>query len=110
MFKKIVLILAIFALAASAGSIPAKVTTFTVNLVQTATVQGQELKAGEYRLTLNGDKLTMMKGKQSVEVPVKVETVETKFDNTAVRYSGTEKMQISEIRVGGTKTRIVFTN
>jgi hypothetical protein len=69
MFKKIVLTLAIFALVASAGSVPAgKATFFTVNLVQPATVQGQELKAGEYRLSLVGDKLTMVKGKQTVEV------------------------------------------
>jgi len=110
-FKKIVLVMAIFALIASAGSVPAgKATKFTVNLVQPATVQGQELKAGEYRLSLVGDKLTMAKGKQSVEVSVKVESVEKKFDNTAVRYSGTEKLQISEIRIGGTKTKLVFSN
>jgi hypothetical protein len=111
MLKKIVLILAIFALVASAGSVPAgKATTFTVNLVQPASVQGQDLKAGEYRLTLVGDKLTMTKGKQSIEVSVKVESSEQKFDNTAVRYTGSEKMQISEIRIGGTKTKLVFAN
>jgi hypothetical protein len=52
----------------------------------------------------------MVKGKQTVEVSVKVESVEQKFDTTAVRYSGTEKMQISEIRIGGTKTKLIFSN
>jgi hypothetical protein len=110
MLKKIVIALAIFALAASAGSIPLKINSFTINLMQPATVQGQELKAGEYRLTINGEKMTFVKGKVTVEVPVKVEQVEQKFDTTSVRYTGTEKMQITEIRVGGTKTKLVFSN
>jgi|SRR5689334_5212671 hypothetical protein len=108
MLKRIVIALAIFALAASAGSVPAKVTSFTVNLMQKATIQGQELKAGEYRVTINGEKASFLKGKQAVEVPVKVETVEQKFDNTAVRYTGTEKVTITEIRVGGSKTKLLF--
>ena len=107
MLKRIVIALAIFALVASAGSVPAK-TSFTVNVMQTATVQGQELKAGEYRVTLIGEKASFVKGKQNVEVPVKIEMVEQKYDNTAVRYSGTEKMTITEIRVGGSKTKLVF--
>ena len=51
----------------------------------------------------------MVNGKQTVEVPVKVETGEKKYDTTAIRYTGTgEKQSISEIRIGGTKTRLVF--
>ena len=60
MLKRIVIALAIFALAASAGSVPAKVTSFTVNLMQKATIQGQELKAGEYRVTINGEKASFL--------------------------------------------------
>jgi hypothetical protein len=108
MLKKIVLSFGIFAFALSAGSVPAKVTSFKVTITQPAMVKGQDLKTGEYNLSLNGEKLTMVRGKQSIEVPVKVETVEQKFDSTAVRYSGTGKMEITEIRVGGTKTRLIF--
>jgi hypothetical protein len=108
MLKKVVLLFAIFAFAVSAGSVPAKVTSFKVTITQPATVKGQDLKTGEYSLSLNGEKLTIAKGKQSFEVPVKVETVDRKFDGTAVRYSGTGKMEITEIRVGGTKTKLIF--
>jgi len=36
---------------------------------------------------------------------VKVETVEKKYDDTAIRYTGNT---IAEIRIGGTKTKIVL--
>ena len=40
---------------------------------------------------------------------VKVTTGGTKFDTTAIRYVGTgDKVSIKEIRLGGTKTTLVF--
>ena len=101
MLKKVVLSLAILSFAASAA-------TYKVTLSQPAVVKGQELKPGEYKLNLEDTKVTIVNGKQSVEVPVKVESVEQKFDSTSVRYVGTEKPKITEIRIGGTKTKIVF--
>ena len=45
------------------------------------------------------------------ESTVKVEEGDTKFDTTAVRYvnSADGKIRIQEIRIGGTKTKLVFT-
>jgi hypothetical protein len=44
-----------------------------------------------------------------VDVPVKVETMEKKFDNTAIRFNTESgKPVIGEIRVGGTKAKLVF--
>jgi len=44
-----------------------------------------------------------------VEVPVKVETAEKKFGDTVIGYAMENgKSVISEIRLGGTKTRLVF--
>ena len=41
---------------------------------------------------------------------MKIENVERKYDSTAVRYSDQGgKATISEIRLGGTKTKLVFT-
>ena len=107
MLKKIVLCFAIFAFALSAGSVPAKVTSFKVTITQPAMVKGQELKIGEYNVSLIGDKITMVRGKQSIEVPVKVETADQKFDGTAIRYTGSGKMEVTEIRIGGTKTKLI---
>ncbi|HTS25496.1 MAG TPA: hypothetical protein VMH81_06460 [Bryobacteraceae bacterium] len=101
MLKKVVLSLAILSFAASAA-------TYKVTLSQPAVVKGQELKPGEYKLNLEDTKVTIVNGKQSLEVPVKVESVDQKFDSTSVRYVGTEKPKITEIRLGGTKTKIIF--
>ncbi|HTS64722.1 MAG TPA: hypothetical protein VMH28_22015 [Candidatus Acidoferrales bacterium] len=101
MLKKIVLSLAIFSFAVNAA-------TYKVTLSQPTIVKGQELKPGDYRLNVGDQKVTIVNGKQSVEVPVKVESVDQKFDSTSVRYTGTEKPKITEIRLGGTKTKLVF--
>ena len=106
MLKKVLLSLSVLAFAANAA-------TYKVTLSQPAVVQGKTLKAGEYRLNLEDTKVTMVHGKESVEVPVKVESVAQKYDNTSVRYTGTdqpstEKPKITEIRIGGTKTKLVF--
>ena len=103
MIKKFVLAFAIFGLAAASAG------TYRVTLSQPSKVEGKQLKAGEYRLNVENSKLTIVSGKESVEVSVKVQTGDTKFDSTAVRYSGTgDKVSIKEIRLGGTKTTLVF--
>jgi hypothetical protein len=104
MLKKFVLAFAILALAVASAA------TYKVTLPQSSVVKGNELKAGDYRLNVQNDKVTIVSGKQSVEVPVKVETVAQTYDSTAVRYSDQEgKPTISEIRLGGTKTKLIFT-
>jgi hypothetical protein len=104
MIKKFVLAFAILALAVASAA------TYRITLTRSSVLNGNELKAGEYRLDVQNDKVTLVNGKQSVEVPVKVENVAQKFDGTAVRYSAEGgKSTISEIRLGGTKTKLVFT-
>jgi hypothetical protein len=101
MFGKVALI-GLLALAA------ANAETFKIKFYQPSVIQGTELKPGEYRMTVEGDKLTVMNGKQAIEAPVKVENADQKFNNTAVRYKSDNS--ITEIRVGGTKTKLVFSN
>jgi hypothetical protein len=110
MLKKLILGFAILALAlATAGTVPGVGSTYKITLLQPSVVNGNALKAGDYRLNVGTEKVTIVNGKQSIEVPVKVESVEKKFDTTAIRYTeqgGTTA--ISEIRLGGTKTKLVF--
>ena len=108
--KKLVILFALFALvAAIAGTVPALGPSYNVKLLRPSMVKGMELKEGEYRLNVNKDIATIGNGKVSVEAPVKVETTDSKFDTTAIRYTELAgKSVISEIRVGGTKTKIVF--
>jgi len=102
--KKIMFSLATFALVAASAAESHRVTLFS-----DATVNGQQLKAGEYRLELDGSKATLKKGKQSVEANVRVESGDQKYSSTAVRFNnGNGDYKINEIRLGGTKTRVVF--
>jgi len=104
MIKKIVFALVIFsvALAAAAGS-------YKITLTQPSVVNGKELKAGNYRLDVQESKVTIGNGKDSVEVPAKVENGDQKFDTTAIRFSEEGgKQNITEIRIGGTKTKLLF--
>jgi hypothetical protein len=104
MLKRFVLAFGVFALAVASAA------TYKVTLAQLSVVNGNELKAGEYRLDVQNDKVTIVRGKQSVEVPVKIENGEQKYDTTAIRYSSEGgKSTVSEIRLGGTKTKLVFT-
>ena len=103
MLKRFVLAFAIFGLAVASAE------SYRVTLSQPTKVEGKQLKAGDYRLNVENSKLTIVNGKQSVEVNVKVQTGDTKFDSTAVRYAGTgDKMSIKEIRIGGTKTTLLL--
>jgi len=110
MVKKFVLAFAILALAlATAGTVPSAGGSYKITLAQPSVVNGNDLKAGEYRLNLGTEKVTIVNGKQSLEVPVKIENADKKFDVTAIRYTNVNgKMTISEIRLGGTKTRLLL--
>ena len=68
-------------------------------------VNGQTLQAGDYKVQFAGDKATIKQGKTATEVPVKVETSDNKYATTTVRLNG---QQVEEIRLGGTKTKLVF--
>ena len=106
MIKKLTLSIATFALAvASAAS------TYKVTLFQPSFVNGTELQPGEYKVEVKDNKAVISKGKQSVEAPVTTETADSKFSSTTVRYqNGDGKYRLQEIRIGGTSTRLIFTN
>jgi hypothetical protein len=86
--------------------------TYNVNFNHPVTVAGKELQAGGYRLDLDGDKVVLTNGKESVESPVKVEQGDKKFVSTAVQFSNAAdgKMLVQEIDLGGTRTKLVFSD
>ena len=104
MLKRIVLLsLAAVVAIASAGQ------TYRVTLYQESDVNGTTLKAGDCKLELEDNRVVISQGKQKVEAPVKVETAESKFPSTSVRYhNGEGKYRVMEIRLGGTSTKLVF--
>jgi hypothetical protein len=98
-----VLCFASFALLASAAPV------YKVTLTEPAVIAGSVVKAGDYRIVVNGEKATLTMGKTSLEVPVKVQNGNRKFDYTSIECS-TEagKNMLDDIQVGGTTTTLVF--
>jgi hypothetical protein len=82
---------------------------YKITLTEPAVIAGSVVKAGDYRIVVNGDKATLTTGKTRLEVPVKVETGNQKFHYTSVE-SRTEagKNVVNDIQVGGTSTTLVF--
>ncbi len=64
-----------------------------------------QLKAGDYKVQVEGDKATFMQGKTSIQVVASVETTAKKFSDTSLESSGTK---LQAIDIGGTTTKIVF--
>lgn len=105
MLKKFALSLATFALATASAASSHRLTLF-----QDSIVNGTTLKAGEYKLEVKDNK-AVITGRKSVEAPVKTETAESKFSSTSVKFrNGDGKYYVTEIRLGGTNTRLIFDN
>ena len=104
--NKLVVCLGTVALAIASAA-----TRYNFVLNNPAVLMGQELPSGDYRVEVNGDKAMVRGGKMAVEAPVKVEVGSTKYGDTMVRYiSENGKNRLSEIMVGGTKSKLVFAN
>lgn len=89
--------------------ISASAKSYSVQLYEPAVLGNMTLKAGEYKVDVNDQKAVLSSGKVRCEAPVKVESAESKYGSTTVRFSnGDGKMHIQEIHVGGTKTKLVF--
>ena len=93
----------------TAALMVASAASYNVTLFQTSVIGGKELKAGEYKVTVDGDKAIISMGKQKVEAAAKIETADSKFSSTSVRYTSEGgKMKIQEIRLGGTNQKLIF--
>ena len=99
--KKLILAFATVALAMASAA-----TKYNVTLFQPTVVNGNELKPGDYKVEVNGDKAIFKAGKQTVEAPVKVEEATDKNSSNTLRYTEGNKLQ--EIRIGGSHTKLVF--
>jgi hypothetical protein len=100
MFRKVA-VCALLALGAASAA------SYRIELFQPSVVKGIQLAPGEYRLEVANGKVTFVRGKQSVEAPVKTQDVDKKFSATSVRY---DAASITEIRLGGTKTKLILVN
>ncbi len=79
--------------------------TYRVNILQDSIVEGKQIKAGDYKISIENNNAVLKHGKESIEVPAHTEQSQSKYSSTQVRYV---ENAISEIHVGGTTTKIVF--
>ena len=79
-------------------------------LATPATLATHKLKAGEYQVDIKKDQAVITNsGGKSFSIPVKVEQSDKKFETTSVGTSTVNGVDgISEIDLGGSKTRLVF--
>ena len=103
MLRKVVFSFAVLGLALASAK------SYTVDLYSTAFAGATELKAGSYEVKLAGQNAVIQGRKVESQNPVRVETVDTKYANSGVKYTIVDgKRQIQEIYLGGTKTKLVF--
>src|SRR5439155_10432836 len=99
----------ILAFGTLALAIASAASSYRVTLFQPSYFGGKELKPGDYKIEVAGDKAVIKSGKDLLEAPVKVETSNEKFPSTAIRYANDSgKSRIEEIRFGGTNTKLIF--
>jgi|SRR5256885_5684024 len=85
----------------------AKPFTQTINITQTAKVGKASLQAGEYRLSIDGNKATVQKGKNTVaETEGRWEDRDQKSQYTAILLGADG--QVREVRFAGQKRVFVF--
>jgi hypothetical protein len=79
--------------------------SYHVTIPADTTAAGTQLKAGSYKVTVEGTQATFKMGKEMIQVPVSTEEAKTKFADTTLESSGTE---LTAIDLGGTKTKLVI--
>jgi hypothetical protein len=87
--------------------------TYEITLAAPTKAGSVQLKPGQYTLKVDGSKavFTFMETSKQFTTEVKVQTTEKKFEDTKVdanKDGGTDV--IKDIELGGSKTRIEFTN
>jgi hypothetical protein len=98
------LIIASFAFTSLAGA-----ATYAFKINDKVTIDGKELKPGDYKVEVKDNVAVIRNGKDSTEVKVRTENSERKYDTTSVRYSKDgNKNTLEEIHIGGSKTKLVF--
>lgn len=95
----------LFGFASIALAVASAASSYNVTFYQPVMINGAELKPGDYKVELKDKTAIIKQGRTVTEAPVTVENDNHKYQQTAVRLNG---MQVEEIRIGGTNTRIVF--
>ncbi len=101
MFRKLVFGVATVALAVAGAAS----SSYKVTLDAPLSIGSTELKAGEYKVEMQGGKAVFKTGKTVIEVPATMGKSEHKYYRTGVV---TEGSKLQEIDFGGTTENILF--
>jgi hypothetical protein len=94
-----------FALTTFAIGIASAASAYSVTITSITRVGQAELKPGDYKVAIEGDKAIFKHDKDTVEVPAKVEKGDKKYSDTVLETSGS---QLQDILLGGTNLKIIF--
>jgi hypothetical protein len=84
----------------------ASAATYNVTLFQNATLDGKNLRAGDYKVEIRDNNVVLKHDKDVTEVAARTETADKKFAQTVVRFNS--KDEVTEICIGGTNKKLVF--
>jgi hypothetical protein len=79
--------------------------SYKVPILQDTTIAGNQIKAGDYKVEVQGGNAILKHGKEYLTVAAHVEQAQSKYPNTQVQYVN---QAIHEIHIGGSTTKIVF--
>jgi len=95
----------LFGFASVALVVASAANSYEVTFHDSVMINGAKVKAGDYKVEFSGNTATIKQGKNVITAPVKVENVDEKYRNNALRIEGSD---LQEIRLGGTHTKLVF--
>jgi hypothetical protein len=96
----------LFSFSTVAVGVAFAVSSYHLTLFDQSSLAGKSLKAGDYKLELNGNSVALKQGKATAEAPARIETAGKKFSSTMVRYN--DQREIQEICIGGTNKKVVI--
>jgi hypothetical protein len=77
---------------------------YKVNLPQNTWVGGTELKAGEYKVEVQGGQAIFKNNRQTAQVPASEEKSDKKYQYTTLE---SKDSKLNEVHIGGTNVKIV---
>jgi hypothetical protein len=95
----------LFFLATAALGIANAATPYDVTILDNLSVGRTELKAGDYKVEMQGDKAVFKSGKKTVEIPATLGKSDQVFSSTVFV---SQHSKLKEIDLGGTQDKIVF--
>lgn len=93
------------AFATLALGIASAASSYKVNIPSDIWAGDTQLKAGNYKVTVDGSMATFTQGKQTIQIPASVEKGTSKASDTMLESTGTK---LQAIDIGGTTTKIVI--